>query len=168
MLEAADTHQDVLRRAFPRRARGRGAVFYLGGGRQSLIYCSRHRVPAFARCSCNAVSAGHGGKLFERLDCGHQTSVMSGKLFHGTRKPLRDWFRAIFDVCVHRAGVSSADVQRILGFGSYGTAWHCRAMREGATSSMAALRSTTHWRAGSRRRRSSRCATTIRMLGAAS
>ena len=40
------------------------------------------------------------------------------------RAILKDWYRAIFEVCVHRNGISSADLQRILGFGSYGTAWH--------------------------------------------
>jgi transposase-like protein len=62
--------------------------------------------------------------LLECSDCGHQTSVTSGTLFHGTRKPLTMWFRAIFEICVHRHGISAADLQRILGLGSYGTAWH--------------------------------------------
>lgn len=40
-----------------------------------------------------------------------------------TRKPLKVWFRAIWEVCVHRPGISAKDLQRILGFGSYETAW---------------------------------------------
>jgi hypothetical protein len=64
-----------------------------------------------------------GGTLCECAGCGHQTSLTSGTLFHGTRKPLRLWFRAIWEICVHHHGISAADLQRILGLGSYETAW---------------------------------------------
>ena len=64
-----------------------------------------------------------GGTLYECASCGHQTSLTSGTLFHGTRKPLRLWFRAIWEICVHRHGISAADLQRVLGLGSYETAW---------------------------------------------
>ena len=125
MSEAADTHQDVLWRAFPKtHAEFEERFSTEEACRALLIDCRWHGEPACARCGCKTVWPERGGKLFECSDCGHQTSVTSGTLFHGTRKPLRDWFRAIFEVCAHRNGVSSADLQRILGFGSYGTAWH--------------------------------------------
>jgi Zn ribbon nucleic-acid-binding protein len=34
--------------------------------------------------------------LLECPECGHQTSVAAGTIFHGARKPLRTWFRAMF------------------------------------------------------------------------
>jgi hypothetical protein len=64
-----------------------------------------------------------GGTLYECAGCGHQTSLTSGTLFHGTRKPLRLWFRAIWEICVHRYGISTSDLQHVLGLGSYETAW---------------------------------------------
>ena len=33
------------------------------------------------------------------------------------------WFRAIFEVSTRRTGISAKDLQRIMGFGSYETAW---------------------------------------------
>ena len=64
-----------------------------------------------------------GGKLYECANCGHQTSLTSGPLLAGTRKPFKAWFRAIFEISVHRHGISAKDLQRIMGFGSYKTAW---------------------------------------------
>jgi len=50
-------------------------------------------------------------------------SLTAGTLFHGTRKPLKLWFRAIWEVFVHKHSIPAADLLRILGLGSYGTAW---------------------------------------------
>ena len=36
---------------------------------------------------------------------------------------LKLCFRAIWEICVHRNGIPAADLQRILGLGSYETAW---------------------------------------------
>ena len=33
------------------------------------------------------------------------------------------WFRAIFEITTRRTGISAKDLQRIMGFGSYETAW---------------------------------------------
>ena len=63
------------------------------------------------------------GVLFECRQCGHQASVTAGTIFHDTRKPLRDWFRAIWYVTSQKNGDSALGLQRILGLGSYMTAW---------------------------------------------
>ena len=55
--------------------------------------------------------------------CGHQTSLTSGTLLEKTRKPLKVWFRAVFEISTRRTGISAKDLQRIMGFGSYETAW---------------------------------------------
>ncbi len=91
-----------------------------------LIECRWNGKPRCAKCDGTKVWALRDGTLFEcvKPSCRHQTSLTSGTLFHGTRKPLKVWFRVIFELCVHRHGVSSADIQRIFGFGSYSTAWH--------------------------------------------
>jgi hypothetical protein len=63
------------------------------------------------------------GTTFECADCGHQTSLASVTLLEKTRKPLKMWFRAIFEISTRRTGISGKDLQRIMGFGSYKTAW---------------------------------------------
>ncbi len=60
---------------------------------------------------------------FECARCGRQTSVTSGTIFQDTRKPLRLWFRAIWHVTSQKNGVSALGLQRVLGLGSYQTAW---------------------------------------------
>ena len=50
-------------------------------------------------------------------------SLTSGTLLEKTRKPLKMWFRAIFEISTRRTGISAKDLQRIMGFGSYKTAW---------------------------------------------
>jgi len=56
-------------------------------------------------------------------DCGLQTSVTAGTIFHRTRTPLATWFAAIWFVTSQKNGVSALGLQRVLGFGSYETAW---------------------------------------------
>jgi hypothetical protein len=64
-----------------------------------------------------------GGTTFECAGCGHQTSLTSGTLLEKTRKPFKMWFRAVFEISTRRTGISAKDLQRIMGFGSYKTAW---------------------------------------------
>ena len=61
--------------------------------------------------------------LYQCYGCGHQTSVIAGTIFEGTRKPLVLWFRAIWWVVSQKNGVSALGLKHILGFGSYQTAW---------------------------------------------
>lgn len=56
--------------------------------------------------------------------CKRQTSVTAGTLFHGTHKPLRIWFHAIWFVTSQKYGASALGLQRVLGLGSYHTAWN--------------------------------------------
>ena len=63
------------------------------------------------------------GGLFKCMACAHKTSVIAGTLFEGTRKPLVSWFRVIWWVTSQKNGASALGLQRILGLGSYETAW---------------------------------------------
>ena len=124
MNEQARDHHEALWRDFPKTAEEFNTRFPdEAAARDYLIRCRWNGVPACAKCGSTHVWPERGGTLFECADCRHQTSITSGTLMHGTRKPLRTWFRAIFEVCVRRNGISAADLQRILGFGSYETAW---------------------------------------------
>lgn len=55
--------------------------------------------------------------------CHTQWSVTSGTIFDGTRTPLTTWFAAIWYMTNQKNGVSALGLKRVLGFGSYQTAW---------------------------------------------
>jgi transposase-like protein len=56
--------------------------------------------------------------------CGYQASVTAGTLFNDTHKPLRLWFEAMWYITNQKSGVSALGLQRVLGLGSYHTAWN--------------------------------------------
>jgi Transposase zinc-ribbon domain/ISXO2-like transposase domain len=55
--------------------------------------------------------------------CRGETSVSAGTIFAGTRTPLVSWFAAVWYVVNQKQGVSALGLQRVLGLGSYQTAW---------------------------------------------
>jgi hypothetical protein len=79
--------------------------------------------PACARCGSKRLWTIRDCTTFECAECGHQTSLTSGTVLEKTRKPLKMWFRAIFEISTRRTGISAKDLQRIMGFGCYETAW---------------------------------------------
>ena len=79
--------------------------------------------PACARCGSTCVWPIRGGTTFECRECDHQTCLTSGTLLEKTHKPLKMWFRAVFEISTRRTGISAKDLERIMGFGSYKTAW---------------------------------------------
>ena len=55
--------------------------------------------------------------------CKHKVSIIAGTIFQGTRKPLRTWFQAIWYITNQKSGGSALGLKRLLGLGSYQTAW---------------------------------------------
>ena len=55
--------------------------------------------------------------------CTTETSLTAGTVFQDTRKPLRTWFLAMWFITSQKNGVSALGLQRVLGLGSYETAW---------------------------------------------
>jgi hypothetical protein len=55
--------------------------------------------------------------------CKSQTTVTTDTIFDKTRTDLRVWFSAIWYVTNQKQGVSALGLQRVLGLGSYETAW---------------------------------------------
>jgi len=49
--------------------------------------------------------------------------VTTGTIFHGTRTPLTVWFAAAWYITSAKNGVAAKTLHRLLGFGSYQTAW---------------------------------------------
>jgi len=88
-------------------------------------YLCRLRWPQGFRCpACDHAEAWTlKGGLLKCRGCGHKASVIAGTIFEGTRKPLVLWFRAIWWVTSQENGASALGLQRILGLGSYETAW---------------------------------------------
>jgi len=60
---------------------------------------------------------------FECIDCHKETTVINGTIFHKSTKPLLVWFHAIWWMVAQKNGVSAKGLQKILGLGSYQTAW---------------------------------------------
>ena len=56
-------------------------------------------------------------------ECRRQVSVTAGTIFQDSHLPLTTWFRAMWTVTSQKTGVSALGLQRVLGLGSYRTAW---------------------------------------------
>lgn len=53
---------------------------------------------------------------------GYRFSVIAGTVFENTNKPLRQWFKVVHLMTTSKKGISSLQIQRQMGFGSYETA----------------------------------------------
>ncbi len=93
-----------------------------GGCREYLV---RMRWPSGFRCpKCGGTKASVvRDTLFQCSACRRQTSVTAGTIFQDIRKPLTMWFRAMWYVTSQKNGASALGIQRVLGLGSYQTAW---------------------------------------------
>lgn len=61
--------------------------------------------------------------LFHCRNCGTQSSIFAGTILQDTKKPLQLWFKAVWHVTSQKYGANALGLQRILGLGSYRTAW---------------------------------------------
>ena len=91
-----------------------------------LSYLDKLRWPdGFVCPACGVVGEPYRssrGRLMCR-SCAHQGSVTAGTIFDKTRTPLRVWLAAAWYVTNQKLGVSALGLQRVLGLGSYETAW---------------------------------------------
>lgn len=117
-------NHNALWRDFPRTAQEFEARFATEADcRAYWIEARWGGKPACACCASTRVWTMRDRFRFECAACGHQTSLTSGTLLEKTRKPFKTWFRAVFEISTRRTGISAKDLQRLLGFGSYKTAW---------------------------------------------
>lgn len=77
---------------------------------------------ACPKCSHNQFWLLGKRGLFDCKQCRHQTSVTAGTIFHKTRTSLVKWYWLLYRMAMDKAGVSIAEMQRILEIGSYKTA----------------------------------------------
>jgi transposase-like protein len=89
------------------------------------------------RCG-NLEVVEHGTREFNWVcyACADQSSyrfsVTVGTIFENTNKSLREWFQVIHLMLTSKKGISALQVYRLLGFGSYKTAWSmCHRIRAG-------------------------------------
>jgi transposase-like protein len=89
------------------------------------IYLSQLRWPEGVLCPRCKGQTGWAARrhVWVCAGCGFEVSVTAGTIFQDTRLPLTLWFRAIWWVTSQKTGASALGLQRVLGLGSYRTAW---------------------------------------------
>jgi len=64
----------------------------------------------------------------------YRFSILVGTIFENTNVPLRTWFRVIHLMLYSKKGISALQIHRMIGTGSYRTAWYmCHRIRAGMT-----------------------------------
>jgi transposase-like protein len=91
-----------------------------------LAYLERLRWPGGFVCPrCASIGEAYRASRTRLMcrACQHQSSVTAGTIFDKTRTPLRVWMAAAWYLTNQKQGVSALGLQRVLGLGSYQTAW---------------------------------------------
>ncbi len=99
---------------------------WFGSEEACLTYLERLRWPREFACPACGVSQAPYRSSRARLmcrACARQSTVTSGTIFDKTRTPLRVWLAAAWYLTNQKQGVSALGLQRVLGLGSYQTAW---------------------------------------------
>jgi transposase-like protein len=92
-------------------------------------YLVARRWPNGVACPrCGNVEVFPVGTMAFKWQCykctaeGYRFSHIAGTIFENTNKPLREWFRVVHLMLTSKKGISALQIQRMMGFGSYGTA----------------------------------------------
>jgi transposase-like protein len=71
-------------------------------------------------------------QCYECAPSGYRFSVLVGTIFENTNYPLCTWFKVIYLMLSSKKGMSALQIHRMIGTGSYSTAWHmCHKIRAG-------------------------------------
>jgi transposase-like protein len=77
-------------------------------------------------------TARHG--LYRCRECIKQFTATIGTIYEGSHIPMHKWLLAAHLMCASKKGMSAHQLWRMLGFGSYRTAWFmCHRIREAMT-----------------------------------
>ena len=73
---------------------------------------------------CGGRSRGYmaSRRVHECAECGYQSSITAGTIFHKTRTPLTSWLWAIYRMSQDKKGISALQLSKEIGV-SYPTAW---------------------------------------------
>lgn len=63
------------------------------------------------------------GEFYRCMECRCQISATSGTIFHRSHIPLTIWFRGMWWLTSQKNGASALGLKRVLGLGSYESAW---------------------------------------------
>src|SRR3954466_14204566 len=97
-----------------------------GSDGQCREYLFKARWPSGFRCAACAHGDAYALKtkiVYECVACRKQHSLLAGTIFEQTKTGLAKWFLAVYLVTSSKGGIAATELQRQLGFGSYGTAW---------------------------------------------
>jgi hypothetical protein len=73
--------------------------------------------------------------LYRCRECVKQFTATIGTIYEGSHIPMHKWLLATHLLCASKKGMSAHQLWRMLGFGSYRTAWFmCHRIRESMTS----------------------------------
>lgn len=78
--------------------------------------------PRCGNAKVYALASGHHWQCEACQVNGYRFSHIAGTIFENTNKPLREWFRVTHLMLTSKKGISALQIQRVMGFGSYGTA----------------------------------------------
>lgn len=91
--------------------------------------------PRCPRCGNDKLYKAKRAWSWECHKCGphpYRFSVYVGTIFENTNYPLRTWFRVLYLMLTSKKGMSALQIHRIIGTGSYRTAWFiCHRLRAG-------------------------------------
>jgi transposase-like protein len=87
-----------------------------------VAHCKQNDQSAFWVIKENKEKKIRAG-LRQCVPCGKQFSCTVGTIFEDSHIPLRKWLVAWYLMCASKKGISALQIQRMLGLGSYRTAW---------------------------------------------
>ncbi|QEO99520.1 transposase [Xanthomonas oryzae pv. oryzicola] len=103
--------------------------FFASDGTEANCYRALYtwRWPQGVRCPCCAGRARsrfkRGGVIYYQCSaCRHQTSLIAGTMFQGTKLPLRTWMLALHLLTSTKTNMAALELMRHLGI-NYKTAW---------------------------------------------
>src|SRR5688572_13718478 len=71
-------------------------------------------------------------KCLKKSTTGYRFSLYVGTIFENTNYALKTWFKVLYLMLQSKKGMSALQIQRMLGMGSYRTAWYmCHRLRAG-------------------------------------
>ena len=100
-------------------------------------YLIAHRWPDGVSCPRCGSTKAYPLKMELKWECpdcreggAYRFSHLVGTIFENTNVDLRQWFRVIHMMLTSKKGVSARQIHRVMGFGSYKTAWYmCHRIR---------------------------------------
>jgi transposase-like protein len=112
-----------IRRLWVKTILGRGASLKNGSPARTTVFAILSDCAGATGLSVRVVDTRANRARLICRSCRLQCTVTSGTIFDKTRTPLKVWLAAAWYITSRKSGVSALGLQRVLGLGSYQTAW---------------------------------------------